>query len=822
MSLITETQGCIDALTSRLKNVEKNSLEASKLSESIIKRAQTLDKLTSPASDASALLTHAQNNLRKTLKCMKEARDAFDTVAESEPVIRVIFNGARDAMDYYRREIDKRKACAENEGKDYLVDGYEEEDEDLITSTMNYYKEHDVYTATDAMVALRNSYYYFSQRKMWKSAPSALGGIERVHNSGQAAMCRLIAAHLTVCGPAVKVKETKFGYYSRETALMSRKRFTTALQNRNVVESVGEYEEFLCLDSRAVRELRSLMECLGSEKSRLGESQSDQKDASSIDDIFVDSKKVIRTEKCGCGAYTNMTRNDLKTGFPHLDAYGEARKKIALSTMDSYYRRMKNVLKREGRVTYITQSESGDLDAAARDAIRCLEQAMVIVAGEKSIYRCVISPSSSHEHDEKNVTDEYKLALLASYSHVVSIVVDRTMDAFETVFYKDAAVGKFDHPASEGSDELAPYQKVRATASVAAAGLRMLDGVRLLGPSLTKLCELSDAYSVTSDSKITLAIGLCICLHRTTVKNSAKAMENLAKAIQKDPLDGEKHRPKDARVAALSSDFVRVIRVISPFVAAYKSVSKRRALSWDKDIGEESGDIDTYAKHLVYRLLENLKQKSARYILDDVKHKDATHVVLHDAQRSIFMMNNTYYLLEQFGVHIFEKKKKVMKNNLFALLKNAKAMLEQYKIEESLWLRDTVEKEFERQKEEYLKQWEAVSKHLTFVDDSQLKYQKVGNLLTLESGRLLKSRFSGFIEDFELFYHTHTKLTVVDETLRTMLQIDISAVFLPLYKEFFEKYSPFPFSKKNQDLYLRYPPDRIQKLMRKLFCVENQ
>jgi len=65
------------------------------------------------------------------------------------------FNGARDTMDYYRREIDKRKACTENEGKDYLVDGYEEEDDDFITSTMNYYKEHDVYTATDAMVALR-------------------------------------------------------------------------------------------------------------------------------------------------------------------------------------------------------------------------------------------------------------------------------------------------------------------------------------------------------------------------------------------------------------------------------------------------------------------------------------------------------------------------------------------------------------------------------------------------------------------------------------------------------------------------------------------
>eukprot|EP00957_Ditylum_brightwellii_P082256 6254590-Ditylum_brightwellii.AAC.1 len=58
---------------------------------------------------------------------------------------------------------------------------------------------------------------------------------------------------------------------------------------------------------------------------------------------------------------------------------------------------------------------------------------------------------------------------------------------------------------------------------------------------------------------------LCIGIHRTTVKNCAKTLENLAKAIQNDPLDGERHRPKDARVAAVSSDAVKAIRLICPF-----------------------------------------------------------------------------------------------------------------------------------------------------------------------------------------------------------------------------------------------------------------
>jgi exocyst complex protein 7 len=61
-----------------------------------------------------------------------------------------------------------------------------------------------------------------------------------------------------------------------------------------------------------------------------------------------------------------------------------------------------------------------------------------------------------------------------------------------------------------------------------------------------------------------------------TVKNAGKALENLALAVKNDPIGGEKFRPKDARVAAISSDVVRAIRLVSPFVNAYKSVTKRR------------------------------------------------------------------------------------------------------------------------------------------------------------------------------------------------------------------------------------------------------
>jgi hypothetical protein len=68
-------------------------------------------------------------------------------------------------------------------------------------------------------------------------------------------------------------------------------------------------------------------------------------------------------------------------------------------------------------------------DVAARDAVRCLEHAMVVAAGEKNVYRTVVSPSLTKIADEDAINDEispyYRKACAASYSYVVSSVVDK-------------------------------------------------------------------------------------------------------------------------------------------------------------------------------------------------------------------------------------------------------------------------------------------------------------------------------------------------------------------------------------------------------------
>lgn len=155
----------------------------------------------------------------------------------------------------------------------------------------------------------------------------------------------------------------------------TRTRLTVALQNRDLMKSIGEYEECQPIESRPVREMRAVLECLGNDGYHLGPPRKREPSAL-VASFGVPANKVVRSEKVGSGGYSSLVKKQLKTGFPQLDAYGEARKEVAWKAIEGYYRRQKAERKKLG------ESDT-PADSAARDAVRCLEHAMVIVAGEK-------------------------------------------------------------------------------------------------------------------------------------------------------------------------------------------------------------------------------------------------------------------------------------------------------------------------------------------------------------------------------------------------------------------------------------------------------
>jgi exocyst complex component 7 len=216
------------------------------------------------------------------------------------------------------------------------------------------------------------------------------------------------------------------------------------------------------------------------------------------------------------------------------------------------------------------------------------------------------------------------------------------------------------------------------------------------------------------------------------------------------------------------------------------------ALPWDPNLGDEAGELDSFVRFLVTRVLNSLKGKALNYTRDG---RDDSQ-----AKSNLFMINNAHYLMETLGNAEHDPRD-----------------AEHYRLEGS-WFVDKINKIMESEKSKYLEHWEQLNTHLTAVGQGDLEYQKNDSaVLTLESGRLIKQRFSAFNEDFERTYALHKKLCVVSPILRIQLQQDVASVFLTRYRRFYEKYTKIRFSKKHQSEYTKYPPDKIETMLGEMY-----
>lgn len=203
-------------------------------------------------------------------------------------------------------------------------------------------------------------------------------------------------------------------------------------------------------------------------------------------------------------------------------------------------------------------------------------------------------------------------------------------------------------------------------------------------------------------------------------------------------------------------------------------------------------------------LLSNLQNKAKQYVKDEKEHKAKSQ-----SKAYLFILNNTFYLNEQLGENT--TKAPILRNN------NDDLDGKDFKIN-SPWFKKSIQEMFEGSLRNYLKYWEKLKLHLTRVPQHELAFAKNDNKsLTLESGRVLKARFSGFNGDFEKIYEMQKEITIIDPKLRKKLLFDIKNVFLPDYIEFFDTYSQYQFSKKNQEEYLKFPPKKLNSMLGNMF-----
>lgn len=197
MGLQTETRR-LEALNKSLAKMKETTATACLRCDQLTQRARQLDSLTSPASDASSMLSKASNNLGATLVLMKDAREKFDTIVDCEPAIDRLHRGV---VHIQNERSSKKGAAGAAARHNPFGDNKTNEKEKSVVLT-----EQDVYAAADSMEIIRDAYEFFMDRKHWRSTTNSLSSLERVHEMGVSSMCILESFHLIDSGQAVRIK----------------------------------------------------------------------------------------------------------------------------------------------------------------------------------------------------------------------------------------------------------------------------------------------------------------------------------------------------------------------------------------------------------------------------------------------------------------------------------------------------------------------------------------------------------------------------------------------------------------------------------------
>ena len=219
----------ISALTSALSTMNSSKKSACRTCDGLSRRSRHLDSLTSPASETSALLQTTSSNLTASSNVLKDAREKFDTVDDTEPAVERLYWGAREACREVAMHAEKQgrggvlppsmKQLLNGKGggggggggaggtndNGNLRPGSAQQATNRMQENSPL-TEQELYAGADAMEIVRDAHAYFSTRMEWKSTRDTMHDLERVHQIGVDAMGLLVTGHLTGAGAAVRRK----------------------------------------------------------------------------------------------------------------------------------------------------------------------------------------------------------------------------------------------------------------------------------------------------------------------------------------------------------------------------------------------------------------------------------------------------------------------------------------------------------------------------------------------------------------------------------------------------------------------------------------
>ncbi|GMH81032.1 hypothetical protein TL16_g08800 [Triparma laevis f. inornata] len=254
----------------------------------------------------------------------------------------------------------------------------------------------------------------------------------------------------------------------------------------------------------------------------------------------------------------------------------------------------------------------------------------------------------------------------------------------------------------------------------------------------------------------------------------------------------------DGGICRVTSDTCYAVKCVKAEEKSLEELCEGKNCGWD--VGGKAGE--DFVRHLVILCINRIVEAGKGY--RDGGRKG-------EARREIFLLNNACYLRKQLGEKAEEGK---------TIGEGSDEEADEFVLEED-WFTDMLNQMMDKAYQGYVRNSLGVLRsYLTDVDTSKFKYQS-GNLLSLDSGRQLKSRFGGFSDALQEMHEYSGGLRIWSDPWREKIQQDGVAV-VEEYTVFFDKYSRYQFSKKKQEEYLRYPPMVARSVIEGLFTEEGK
>ena len=255
-------------------------------------------------------------------------------------------------------------------------------------------------------------------------------------------------------------------------------------------------------------------------------------------------------------------------------------------------------------------------------------------------------------------------------------------------------------------------------------------------------------------------------------------------------------------------------------------------LPWESDddrADEDETRLRIYANHLFLSLLRNLRAKADGYA--KLEGADALSAA---GRPFLFLMNNAHYMNTTVrgdgtgGVGGGTAGGRTMMNSpgkSSSIVAPANIVTAAPLIKRLPSIASTLSEAFlerlssviEESRTKFIQTiWSPLAEH-TKEAGLNLEYTKGTNVLTLESGRLIKARFSSFNTSLEEIYQHQKQFSVPDASLRTRLREEAKAIVVEPYSNFYNKYSGVQFSKKHMEQYLKFPPKAVGTMIDELY-----